>query len=264
MEPKISSVNGLKQYVLRKLGYPSHAVEITDDQLQDAIDDTLDDYVQFAYAGVTDRYVPVQLLNGVQDYVLPYNTIAVLGVMDQNMSMIGSNMPSNLFSLNQFIAADLYRPGVGKIDLIGYETINQLTASIDIIFGKKITFDYNCVTKLLHLHGLVPYDMQVIIQMYQTLDMNGTAVSADINGTPIAPSFIEQNIYNEKWIKRMATARAKLQWGNNIGLKYQGSILPNGGTLNGSGIIDQANAEITTLTEELHNVYELPTDFYVG
>lgn len=254
--PKIKSLGELKQYILRKLGYPVHSIEITDDQLQDAIDDTLEDYTQFAYSGVIERYFPLALLKGVQDYVMPYSTFGILTVNDANMSMIGANMPSNMFSLNQFIAADLYRPGVAKIDLAGYEMINQMTSSIDLIFGKKQTFDFNSISKILHLHATPALDDKVIVQAYLKLDLQGTPVSGG--------GYEEEKIYDDKWVKRMATARAKLQWGNNIGLKYQGSILPNGGTLNGQGIIDQATAEIEVLTTELHDVYELPIDFFVG
>jgi hypothetical protein len=256
--PKIKSLGKLKQYILRKLGHPVHTIEVTDEQLQDCIDDTLDDFTQFAYSGYTERYVPIKLLAGVQDYVLPYSVFAVLSVNDANMSMIGANMPSNMFSLNQFIAADLYRPGVAKIDLLGYELINQMTASIDLIFGKKQTFDFNSVSKILHLHGHVTSDTNTIVQMYQKLELDTTPKSVG------ATTYEEENIYDERWVKRMCVARTKLQWGQNIGLKYQGSVLPNGGSLNGEGIITMAQAEMEALTTELHDVYELPIDFFVG
>jgi hypothetical protein len=255
--PKIQSVGGLKQYVLRKLGYPVHTIEITDEQLQDAIDDTLDDYLLFAYSGVQDRHVPIQFLDGVQDYVLPYNVFAVLSVNDANMSMMGAGQPSNLFSMNQFIAADLYRPGVAKIDLMGYELINQMTASMDIIFGKKQTFDYNSISKVLHLHATPHGDNKAVMQIYQKLDLTGTPISGSTR-------YEEENIYDDRWVKRMVTERARLQWGTNIGLKYQGSVLPNGGTINGQGIIEMAEKNIEALTTELHETYEMPTDFFVG
>jgi hypothetical protein len=256
--PRIQTLGGLKQYILRKLGYPLHQIEITDDQLDDAISDTLDDYTQCAYAGVTERFVGVQLLKGVQDYVLPYSVFAVLSVNDSTMSMIGANMPSNMFSLNQFIAADLYKPGVAKIDMVGYEMIQQMTASLDLIFAKKQTFDFNSISKILHIHGNITDDTKVVMQVYQKLELDTTPVSAG------ASTYEEEKIYDDKWVKRMCTARAKLQWGVNIGLKYQGSVLPNGGSINGQGIIDMATAEIEALTAELHDVYELPIDFFIG
>lgn len=257
-EPKINSIGGLKQYILRSLGHPAHTVEITDDQLNDAIDDTIQDYVQYAYSGVIERFIPISVIADVQDYILPYEIFAILGVYDANMSMIGSNLPSNMFSLNQFIAADLYRPGVAKIDLAGYEMINQLTSSIDIIFAKKKTFDFNCVSKMLHLHGKIHENENVILQTYQNLTVDTTEVSAG------SMTYIENNIYNERWVKRMATSRAMLQWGKNIGLKYLGSVLPNGGSLNGDGIINMAEKQMEKLELELHERYELPVDFFVG
>ena len=262
MQPKINSVNGLKQYVLRRLGHPVHQIEITDDQLQDAIDDTLDDYRMYAYSGVVERFLPIKLMKGIQEYLLPYSVFAVINVADANMSMLGASLPSNLFSINQFIAADLYRPGVAKIDLLGYDMINQLTAGMDIVFGRKKTFDFNSISKILYFHGTVMADENVFIQVYQKLDLEKTPDPTLDQNAPVR--YLEENVYNEPWIKRMTTARAKLQWGINIGLKYQGSVLPNGGTLNGQGIIDQAEAEIEKLTEELHTAYELPIDFFIG
>ena len=254
--PRITSIGSLKQYILRRLGYPIHQIEITDEQMDDAIFDTIDLYSQFAYSGTNERYIPVKLIAGVQDYILPYSTFAVLSVNDSQMSMIGANMPSNMFSLNQFIAADLYKPGVAKIDILGYELINQMTSTLDIIFAKKQTFDFNSISKILHLHATPAMDTNVIIQMYQKLDLTGTPVSGG--------GYEEEHIFDDRWVKAMATAKCKLQWGINIGLKYQGTVLPNNATLNGAGIIDMANAEIDKLDEELHLVYELPPDFYIG
>lgn len=257
-QPKINTTNGLKQYILRNLGVAGHTIELTDDNLTDAIDDTIDDFIMYAYAGTMERHIPVQLVAGVQEYLLPYDVMAVTTVNDANMTMIGANMPSNLFSINQFIAADLYKPGAAKIDLIGYEMINQMTSTIDLIFAKKKSFDFNSVSKILFLHGKVAEDEKVILTVYRNLDLDSTPLTAGVD------IHAEDNIYNERWIKRMSTARAMKLWGINIGLKYQGSILPNGGNINGQGIIDRADKEIEALTLELHDTYRLPTDFFIG
>lgn len=257
-EPRISSIGELKQYILRKLGYPAHQVEITDDQLNDAIDDTLDDFTEFAYAGVSERHIPVTLLTGVHQYILPYDVFAVLAVHDGTQMGIGNNVPSHLFSMNNFIAADLYRPGVAKIDLLGYETINQLTSTMNIIFNKKISFDFNSISKVLHIHADVPTDIPVVLQVYKKLDMEGTLASDGVT-----PRYQEENVYNDRWIKRMSTARAKFQWAMNLS-KYSGSVLPNGGALNVDGIREMAQTEIETLTQELHDRYETPIDFFCG
>lgn len=261
MEPKIYSVDQLKMYILRKLGSPVINIEITDDQLVDAIDDTLDDYLPRAYSGVIERYIPVQLITDIQQYILPYSTFAVLGVYDGVGTMMGANQPANLFSINQFIAADLYKPGAAKIDVLGYELINQMISTLELVFAKKITYDFNSISKVLNLVSKPVADTKVIIHMYQKLDLEKTPI---YNADPsAAPRYYEENIFNEKWIKRMATARAQLQWGQNL-MKYTGSVLPNGGTLNAEFIYNEAKANVDALMIELHEEFELPTDFFIG
>ena len=265
--PRISSKDALKSYILRQLGGDANNIELTDDNLEDSISDTLDDYLPRAYSGVIERYIPVQLLDGIQDYQLPYPVFAVIGVHDSTGTMMGTSMPANLFSMNQFIAADLYRPGAAKIDVMGYELINQMVSTLDLIFAKKLTFDYNSITKKLHLFATPAVDTKVIIHTYQKLDMESTPVTSttyDVSGNPIySVRYQEENIYNERWIKRMAVAKAQLQWGKNL-QKYTGSILPNGGTLNGEFIYTEAKDMIEKCMTELHEEFELPTDFFVG
>lgn len=255
-EPKIHSVDGLKSYILKKLGSPVVNVELTDDQLQLVIDDTLDDYIPRAYSGVQEKYVPIKLLAGIQDYLLPYDTFAVIEVNTQNSSSFAQGSVSNLFSMNQFIAADLYRPGMAKIDMLGFEMINEMVASLDVIFSKKETFDYNSISKILHIHSKIDADTPAIIKSFEKLDLMGTPSS-----TP--GRFQEENIYNERWIKRMCIAKAKEQWGWNL-LKYSGSVLPNGGSLNAEKIYETGKAEVEMYMKELHEEFELPVDFFIG
>jgi hypothetical protein len=258
-EPKIYSVTLLKEYILKKLGSPVINIEITDEQLQLAIDDALDDYMPRAYSGVQERYLPIKLIEGVSDYILPYNIFAVVEVATQQMAGIGQGLPSNMFSLNQFIAADLYRPGMAKIDLLGFEMINEMVASLEVIFSNRHTYDFNSISKILHIHGNLPQDTPAIIKVFEKMDLTATPMPA-VNGIG---RYAEENIYNERWIKRMSTARAQKQWGWNL-IKYNGSVLPNGGTLNGQFIYDNAEVAIDKCMEELHLEFELPTDFFVG
>ena len=256
-EPKIYSVLQLKDYILKELGSPVVNIEITDDQLQLAIDDTLDDYLPRAYSGVQERYIPIKLVEGVNDYILPYSVFAVIEVNTQQLAGIGQGLPSNMFSLNQFIAADLYRPGMAKIDLLGFEMINEMVASLEVIFSNRQTFDFNSISKILHIHARLPQDEPAILKVYQKLDLAGTPMDNQQG------RYAEENIYNERWIKRMCIAKAKKQWGWNL-IKYQGSVLPNGGTLNAEKIYEEGKLEIEQYMKELHEEFELPTDFFIG
>jgi len=71
------------------------------------------------------------------------------------------------------------------------------------------------------------------------------------------------NVYNERWVKKYATALIKKQWGSNI-KKFDGVQLPGGITMNGKDIFDEAEEEITKLEEAFSLDYELPIDFMWG
>lgn len=71
------------------------------------------------------------------------------------------------------------------------------------------------------------------------------------------------DVYNDRWLKRYATALIKRQWGLNL-KKFGGIQLPGGVQLNGQQIYDEAEAEITTLEQEMQDKYELPAEFILG
>ena len=71
------------------------------------------------------------------------------------------------------------------------------------------------------------------------------------------------DVWNDRWLKRYATALIKKQWGENLS-KYEGVTMPGGVTFNGQRIIDEASEEITKLEEEMSLSYELPVDIMIG
>lgn len=69
--------------------------------------------------------------------------------------------------------------------------------------------------------------------------------------------------WNDKWLKRYATALIKQNFGQNM--KKHGEIQLLGGvTVNGQQIFDEATQEISDLEEELRSTYEEPVDMMMG
>ena len=258
-KPRLQTKSDLQQYILRKLGSPVIQIEITGEQLDDCIDDVLEYYMQRAYSGVIEKYVPIKLIKGISQIQLPYEVFAVTEVLSSGIGQSGGSA-GNMFSINQYIASDLYR-GSGKIDILTYSLTNQMLATLETVFTKKITFDYNCINRVLSLFEIPVQDENVILHIYQknvpTYEPN------PLFG--LAPDQTEEiehtNIYSELIVRKLATEYARRQWGYNL-VKYEGSSLPNGLTLNASRIIDEANTNILKLEEEFESQYILPTDFY--
>ena len=272
--PSITSRASLKRYMLSRLGAPVVNIELTDEQLDNAINDALDEFLPRAYSGMNDRVYPVRLLPNVQEYLMPYDVWAVTSVNSMGVWGLSSmgNAITNPFHVNNFIAADLYKTGSGKIDILSYEMTFESLATLDLLIGSKITFDYNCFTKILFVFDQVVTNTDCLIQCYRKLTPQELLVdnpAYDPLGPvdPVAnpPQILQEttNIFDQKWIKRMSTEKARYQWGTNL-IKYGGSVLPNGGTLNYQGILDMAEKNIDTLLKELFEEMELPADFFIA
>jgi hypothetical protein len=200
------------------------------------------------------------VLTGVQSYTLHYDVFAILEVIGQGMLGISNGNPSGTFSLNQYVASDLYR-GTGRIDLMSYELTNQMLSTIELLFTNSITFDFNCISKELVLFETPQFDQQVMVHCYRKLTPQQVA-------NPLAfvagqPAMLEHtNIYNELWIRSMATEKARWQWAWNLS-KYAGSQLPNGLNIDVPAMISAATENIAKWEEKLEE-YELPIDMMIG
>jgi len=71
------------------------------------------------------------------------------------------------------------------------------------------------------------------------------------------------DIYNDRFLKKYATAKIKEQWGNNL-KKFEGVQMPGGVTLNGQKIFDEAEEELKAMEEEMYQMGSLPSEIFVG
>jgi sporulation protein YlmC with PRC-barrel domain len=71
------------------------------------------------------------------------------------------------------------------------------------------------------------------------------------------------DVWNDRFLKKYATALIKLQWGNNLS-KFSGIQMPGGVTLDGVRIATEAKEEIDKIEEELISYNVLPGDMIVG
>ena len=71
------------------------------------------------------------------------------------------------------------------------------------------------------------------------------------------------DVYNDRFLKKYATALIKKQWGNNL-KKFAGIQMPGGVTLNGEQIYNEAVNEISILENEAQSTYVEPPNFMVG
>lgn len=247
----VTSKDGLKEFILQRLGEPVITINVTDIQIQHCINDALEHWVTHAEGGTQMRFMELDITGGNLDYQLGFDVEAVTWVYDVNDVDINAIFPAGSYTTTSFTGTANYVTGVvgasGKHDLLSIELTRNHLQTIEFMLSEKVEFDFNSSTKVLHLFEDTGISRTFGLTYYQRVDYSNES------------SFL----YDHTWIKRYSTAMVKLQWANNM-LKYTGTSLPAGVQLNAESILNEAKEEIDKLDEELWQTWRLPTDFFIG
>jgi hypothetical protein len=134
--------------------------------------------------------------------------------------------------------------------IIYYQQVKAHLALIDQLLVGSKSFRFQRHQNRLFLDMSWATDVSVgeyvIVECYKILDPNTWP-----------------DVYDDRFLKKYATALIKKQWGNNL-KKFAGIQMPGGITLNGQQIYDEAVAEISFLENEAQSTYVEPPDFMVG
>ena len=276
---RLSSRQELKDYCLRRLGYPVIEINVDDSQVEDRLDDALLLFSEMHYDGTERVFLPKQLTQTDIDnrYIdLKAATIAdsskgivaapamdpdgssILSVVKvfQMFNTLGGSAGINIFDAKYQIALNdlfgLYSStgsGYTMGSIQHYDITKRHLALLQDYLTPEKTVRFSKVTNKIYLDtewkDFTPGDF-LMFEAYKILDPN-----------------TYPEIYNDRLLKSYTTALIKKQWGSNLS-KYNGIALAGGVTLNGLEIYNEALAEIDALEKEMASRYELPPDFMVG
>ena len=267
-----TSKTTFKSYCLRALGFGVIDINVSDDQVDDRIDEALQYFAQYHYDGVEKMYLKYQITQDDIDRAASNDTTTATDTVDSNITATfkeGKNfipMPSSVVSVIQIFPFDdqttnnmfdiryqlrlndLY--DFSSTSIIHYQmTMQQLDFLSHILVGEK-PIRFNQHQNRLYLDMDFANDIDVgeflIIECYRKID---PATYTDI--------------FDDIYLKRYATALIKRQWGANLS-KFQGVQLLGGVEMNGETIYTQAQEEIQKLEEEIQLSFETPIDYMVG
>lgn len=249
-----TSRSELKDYCLRKLGFPVIDINVDDDQLEDRIDDALAKFRDFHYDGTESIYLAIKAdgtLAANNYYDLPNNIIGVTRVLPVTGQSISSNAASgfNIFDINyQIRLNDFYN--LTSSSYVYYYIAREHLEMLNMITVGEIPFEYNRKVNRLQLHSKISNkatsDDYIVLEAFRIVD---------------AATYTK--VFNDQWLKEYTTALFKHQWGSNI-TKYSNYTLPGGLVVNGDKIYADAVQEIATLEEKLRDTYEAPPAMFVG
>jgi hypothetical protein len=242
-----SSRATFKEYCLRALGKPVIEINVDEDQVDDRVDEALEYWIDYHYDGTEYTFLKHQVT--ADDKTNKYITISenIIGIVD--LFDIGDALSTNnLFNIRYQIALnDLY--DLSRYDLVPYFMNFQNIRFIEEMLVGKQMFRFNRHTDKLHIDmdwEKINVDQYIVAKVYQKID-------PDTN----------TDAWNDRWLKRYATALIKKQWGANL-IKYEGMQLPGGVQFNGRGIYEDAINEIQKLEEEMITSYSLPVHDMIG
>ena len=257
----------LKEYCLRKLGKPVLEINVSDDQVDDAIDYTIQKFQQYHYDGAERVYLKHQITQDVIDRVKTNTTSTskagndswlegngYIEVPDHITSIEGlfsftDKGTRNMFDIRyQMRLNDLY--DFTSTQFYHYYMIQQHLETIDFLLEGIKPVRYSQVQDRLYIDfdwtQDALFDQYIVIKCWRALDPNTWT-----------------EIYNQMWVKDYAAAKIKKQWGQNL-TKFQGVQMPGGVTLNGEMIYNDAIEELKVLDEQLRTTWETPPLDMIG
>lgn len=234
--------------IKRKLGFPVYEVELTDDQIHDAIDAALRVLRTKTSVAYTRKigFLEVQ----------PYQTLYILSNKQYGHDKIVTIMkilrlPSSFLTAvgsqqiyGQLILQQLYQ--AGSFDLVSFHLLSSYVELLEKMFASKIQFSWNERTRELVLYNTVGRAEKVLLD-------------AMIEKTE---NELFSDRYTENWIYRYALAESRETLA--IGIRGKYSSLPGAGggvSLEVSNLLEAARTEKEECQLEIDNyVIERPEE----
>lgn len=267
-----NSRDELLEYCLRSLGAPISEINVTEEQLNDRLDDALQYFQERHFDGIQRVFLKHKILKDELDVIrdnpvyenansssgittaiieeaqnfipLPDTVVSVNSVFKSDSSTISSGM----FNIKyQIFLNDLYY--FGTLDLLNYAMTKTYLEDISRIITPDVQLRFNKKNHRLYLDidwSMVTTNYYIIIDCYRIVD----------------PSDFPK-IYNDYWLKKYLTSSIKKQWGTNL-IKYNGVQLLGGVTMNGEKILSDAERELEIIEKQLRDEYELPPLGLIG
>jgi hypothetical protein len=250
----IQSKQNLIDYTLRSLGEPVAQINVTEEQLSDRLDDTLQKFRSYHYDGTQRMYITHQITpeDVTNRYIsIPDNVISIVRVfpMVEGSATGTSSGDSGLFSVQyQIRLGDLWNISTGSMAY--YTSLMQNLALLDQTFNGVPLFRYTQVVDKLYIDAY--WGANIVAGQYVAFECFVTTDPEEYS-----------KIYDQIWVKEYFKALVEKQWGMNL-KKFGGISLIGGVTLDGQGMYNEALQEIARLEEQLREEFSEPPIFLVG
>jgi hypothetical protein len=142
----VSTREELKEYCLRRLGYPVIEINVDDEQLEDRMDDAMQFFYEYHFNGVESIYLKQLLTKTDYDnrYInVPESILSIIDVYPVTSSTIG------MFDVRyQFMMNEVW--DFASMDLVYYDTVQKHLSTLDLFLGQQKISRFNRVSGKLY------------------------------------------------------------------------------------------------------------------
>lgn len=238
----------LKDFCLRQLGYPVIQINVDDEQVNDAVELAFEYWNEFHFDGTERTYVKHQI--SAQDKSNGYIQLSdqIIGAV-RIFPVGGTNASMGMFDLRyQLRLNDLW--DLSSTSYVNYSLTMQHLSTLDLIFTGQTPVRFNKVNSRLYID-------------HDWMNDVDTGEYVIVEAMIITDPVLFTRVWNNRMLKKLATAYVKRQWGQNMS-KFDKMQLPGGVTMRGADIYAEAMNEIAAAEQEIRNTYEAPPGFLVG
>lgn len=247
-QSKPANKDELKEFCLRQLGYPVIQINVDDVQVDDAVELAFEYWNEFHFDGTERVYLKHQMT--AEDMTNQYITVSddLIGAT-RVFAVGGTNLAMSFFDLRyQLRLNDLW--DLSSTSYVNYALTMQHMRTLDMLFSGEQPVRFNKKTNKFY----IDWDWKTDIHEGEWIIIEGIVITNPDSYT---------KVWNDRMLKKLATAYVKKQWGQNMS-KYDKMQLPGGVTMRGWEIKDEAIKEIAAAELEIRNTYEQPPGFLVG
>lgn len=262
---RVKSRKDLKEYCLRKLGKPLLEINVSDSQIEDCIDDTIQLWNERCFDGYERVYLKYQITDEDKDKYSFNKNSNVSDGLNFEEGLGGSlTIPDHIigidkvWKINRTRFLDIFGYGLGyhffldqgfnfySTDLLHYSIVFQYLETIEHVLNSEIPIRFNKTKNKLYIDvNWNEFNVGdfIIIECYRALNPEE-----------------HTKIYDERFVKNYCTSLIKKQWGSNL-RKFVGISMPGGIQYNGDQIFQDALQELSDLKEEMRSTWEvMPLD----
>lgn len=266
---KPASRQQLIDYSLRQLGAPVLEINVSEEQLDDRLDDALQYFNERHFDGVEKMFLKYKITQedidrgrargGGKSVGIVTTTVStglgnfnweensnyipvpdtIVGI-ERVFKLDNRTITGNLFNVNyQLFLNDIY--WFSSTELLNYFITKRYLEDIDWIVNPQRQIRFNKRQNRLYLDmswDALKEDNYLIIECYRILDPTNFT-----------------KVYNDYFLKLYFTALVKKQWGQNL-IKFNGVKLPGGIELNGRQIYDDAVKELEDIRSRMLSEFE--------